>query len=60
MKPAKPTVAECRRLTMNKRLGSWLAFKHRLMDRLEIPADQRGTWDVPQEWITAYKKMCGR
>jgi hypothetical protein len=37
-----------------------MGFKHRLMETLGIPMDQSMTWDVPPEWIVAYKKMCGR
>jgi hypothetical protein len=38
----------------------WGTFKRRLMERLGVPISRYHEWDVPPEWIDAYKRASGR
>jgi len=53
-----PTIYAVKKLYGGKRpIGGWADFKHRLCRAgvLESP-----TSDVPQAWMTAFIKACGR
>jgi hypothetical protein len=49
----KPTIKKAREFS---RFGSWLDFKHKLMDYLNIDRSESMKWNVPQEWINCFKK----
>ena len=53
----KPTITKAKELMGNH--GSWSDFKGKLMDYLGIPRDQATKWDVPKEWMYAYRRGTG-
>ena len=54
----KASVAAVKRIPLWNS-GGWATFKHRLMDLLGVPQDQFTSWDVPKDWLEAYKKARG-
>lgn len=58
-KPLKASVAAVKRIP-GWNIGGWGTFKMRLADALGVHHTQYDDWDVPQEWINAFQKACGR